>query len=391
MSNFADLGVSSVFSGKLAEKSITVPTKIQRLVIPPFLEGKNIIFRSATGTGKTFAYLIPALQQILSGSQDYKSGPQLLVCAPTLELCSQIKNDIDFLLGGNLKAVLLSGSVNLNRQIDLLKAKPPAVVGNSGRLLMLADMGKLKLGSLNYLVLDEADRLINADSRDDTAALLQIITRQTGKMKAIAPVTAACSATVSAQTGKILGDLFSDAVYLETNEQEILREHIEHWAIFSESRKKTSTLISFLAAVKPKKVLVFCGRSFDAGKMVSVLQRHGTAAAGLYSGMDKKDRKAALDKFRSGRLKVLVSTDLAARGLDIEGISHIAALDVSDNNEVYIHRAGRTGRAGKRGIMVSIGDETDMRRLSLLEKKLGIKIYPKELYGGRLEQPILPS
>ena len=384
MDNFSALGVIPEFAEKLAERRIIRPTDIQRLVMQPLLEEKSVVFRSATGTGKTFAYLVPALQRILAdtGSEKYsfKAGPALLVCAPTFELCSQIKNEADFLLGGKHGVALLIGSADMGRQIDALKKnRPLAVVGNPGRLLMLAKMGKLKLHSLRFVVLDEADRLSAKECVEETRELARLI-------KA-GPVVAACSATVSAKTAESLRPLLDGAELLETDEQEILRERIEHWAIFSEGRRKTQTLISFLAAVKPKKALVFAGRSYDAGKLVTAMQQRGIAADGLFSGINKKDRKEAVDRFRSGKAAVLVSSDLAARGLDIPGISHVIALETGENRDTYIHRAGRTGRAGKRGIMVSIGDEVEMCRLAALEKKLGIVVHPKELYGGRLYKP----
>jgi superfamily II DNA/RNA helicase len=176
-----------------------------------------------------------------------------------------------------------------------------------------------------------------------------------------------------------------DAGFVETEEQEILRERIQHWAIWSEARRKVQTLRSFLAAVQPRKALVFASRSWDAEKIVSQL-RHLSAAA-LYGGMDKISRRNAVTSFRSGKTAVLVSSDLAARGLDIPGISHVIALDVPQDGEIYIHRAGRTGRAGKRGIMVSIGDGDEMRRLAWLEKRLGLTVYPKELCQGQVIAP----
>jgi superfamily II DNA/RNA helicase len=189
--------------------------------------------------------------------------------------------------------------------------------------------------------------------------------------------------------------LFENAEILESDYHEIWRERISHWAIFSERRRKVQTLRSLLAALRSKKsgikVLVFTSKGDEAGKILSQLQFHSIAAAGLFGKSGKKavdsvQRKAALDTFRKGRVEVLVSTDLAARGLDISGITHVVALDVS-GSEVYIHRCGRTGRAGKRGIMITIGDEVQMRRLAELEKKLGIRVEPKELYGGRICVP----
>ena len=378
--SFSDLGVLPAFTERLAERRITRPTAVQSLVIPRLLEGHSLIFRSATGTGKTFAYLIPALQ--MAGAQ---AGPAVLVCAPTMELCSQIRDEAVFLVNGACAVNLLIGSAGMERQIEALKKnKPLAVVGNPGRLLLLAKMGKLALGGLRYLVLDEADRLTAQDCREDMAALAGIIAAKTRNTKL---TVAACSATVSETSAGALGPLLEGAPLVVTDEHEILRERIEHWAVFSESRAKTQTLISFIAAVQPKKMLVFTGRGYEAGKTAAILQGRGIAAVALYSGMDKKLRKEAIDRFRSGKALVLVSSDIAARGLDIPGISHVAALETGDNKDAYIHRAGRTGRAGKRGVMVSIGDETEMRRLALLEKKLGITVNPKELYRGRLFTP----
>jgi len=403
MNDFAGLGVLPELNGRLANKSVSCPTSVQRLVIPKLLENKSAVFRSATGTGKTLAYLLPGLQQLLCDTDTPYQGPQMLVCAPTLELCSQIKDEIDFLLEGKsgINVSLLIGSINLSRQIDSIKkSKPLAVVGNPGRLLLLAKMGKLKFKGLRFLVLDEADRLTSPECREETAALAQLFAAeqkrrssadQTGQISQTgltSLVIAACSATVSVKTRELLSPLLDGAELLETDEQEILRDRISHWAIFSEARQKTQTLVSFIAAAKPKKALVFTGRSNEAEKINSILQHKKIAAAALFGGMDKKGRKEAIDRFRSGKAAVLVCSDLAARGLDIPGISHVIALDVSEDKDAYIHRAGRTGRAGKKGVMVSIGDEVEMRRLAALEKKLGIAVYPKELYGGKVCEPI---
>jgi superfamily II DNA/RNA helicase len=388
--DFEAIGIDPFFAARLGERNIRSLTAIQKKVIPFLLAGGKLVFRSATGTGKTFAYLIPALQRLSSdnsgdSARPYR-GPALLVCAPTYELCSQIKAELDFL--SPVPSLLLIGSVSLNRQIDSLKkGKPLAVAGNPGRLLVLAKMGKLKLGGLRFLVLDEADRMTARESLGETSELLSLIARNAGDGIS----AAACSATVSAKTGELLGSLFAKAEFIESDEQEILRERIEHWAIFSEGRRKVQTLRSLLAAIKTRKAgfkaLIFADRNDEAGKIVSQLQYHHISAAGLSGGMDKKGRKEAIDAFRAGKLNALVSSDLAARGLDIPGLSHVIALDVPPDAEAYIHRAGRTGRAGRRGVMVSIGDETEMRRLAGLEKKLGIMVRPKELYQGKLREP----
>jgi superfamily II DNA/RNA helicase len=415
METFNSLGLLPAFTEKLKERSITAPTGIQRLVIPLLLAGKSVIFRSATGTGKTFAYLLPALQRLLSDTESVDKnprypGPALLICAPTLELCSQIKAEADLL--SPFPAALLIGSVKIDRQIETLKKnKPLTAVGNPGRLLLLAKMGKLKFQNLRFLVLDEADRLTSEEILGQTREMLSLIERDTRRLNVKDDgefsgglCIAACSATVTGKTGVLLGPLFDSAEIIESDEHEILRERIEHWALFSESRKKVQTLRSLLAALKTAKprfkALVFTSRNEEAGKILSALQFHHIPATGLFGKMDRggakkqisrkpasRDRKAALDLFRQGSINVLVSTDLAARGLDISGLTHIIAMDVSADREIYIHRAGRTGRAGRRGVMISIGDEFELRRLASLEKKLAIMVRPKELYMGRICDP----
>lgn len=412
-SSFALLGILPYFSARLGERNIYRPTDIQRKVIPELLTGRPVIFRSATGTGKTFAYLIPLLQRLLTDSTlNGSGGPALLILSPTYELCAQIRDEAEFLLGCEKgkgpetpalgrdfpssfprRVSLLTGSGNISRQIDgLKKDRPLAAVGNPGRILLLSRMGKLKLGNLCSVVFDEGDRLVAEDLRGETLELWEHIARAKKTGKGPGPtgdrglLCAACSATLSAKNQDPLLPLMGNGVKIvETAEQEILRERIQHWAIWSEDRRKIQTLRSFLAAAKPRKALVFVDRSWDAEKIVFNL-RHLSAAA-LYGGMDKNHRRDAINGFRSGKITVLVSSDLAARGLDIPGISHVIALDVPQDGESYIHRAGRTARAGKRGIMVSIGDEDEMRLLTRLEKRLGLTVYPKELYRGRVAVP----
>ncbi|GHU12729.1 DEAD/DEAH box helicase [Spirochaetia bacterium] len=402
--NFEELGIRPELVRILAGRNIRETSEIQTLVIPKLLEfsgsaneAKNILFTSPTGTGKTFAYLLPLLQELFCGNPPdaqtetrREQWPRLVILAPTYELCSQIKKEADFLCGAFLPpekaavhAALLIGSAALSRQIDALKKNRPVIaVGNPARILQLARMKKLSLKGMRCLVFDEGDRLCSDELFAETAELA-----------ALAPEDCrfiACSATFSA---KSRGKLFSaeSGRQWETitqEENDILKKNIEHWAFFAEDRKKISLLRSFIAAVKPKKALVFTAKALQVGNIVSQLQYRHYAAAGLWGGMDKKARKAALDDFRKGSVSALVSSDLAARGLDIEGISHIIALDVIDDEEAYIHRAGRTARAGKRGVMVSIGDEDEMRRLARIEKKLGITVYPKELFGGRVCAPL---
>ena len=437
---FTELGIKAELVQSLAARNIKEPSEIQRLVIPALLAGDrpegsapgtelsdepgadagsdagsaagspHLLFSSPTGTGKTLAYALPLLQRIHrpaeSSAEDFLQGagrgPEIVVLAPTYELASQIKKELDALLPAAFngsrpvpRSELLIGQAPLNRQIDSLKKlKPAAVVGNPARVLQLVRMKKLSFKALRYLVLDEGDRLMADELFPETAELCRL----SGGTSAGAKVPAfsaerrfvACSATFSAKNRERLFSAAPDGRWeiITQKENDILKKNIEHWAFFAEEREKVDLLRSFIAAAKPSKVLVFTSRAGQVGRIVSRLQFRHLAAAGLWGDMDKKDRKAAIDGFRKGNITILVSSDLAARGLDIEGVSHIVALDIPEGEETYIHRAGRTARAGRRGIMASFGDEAELRRLARIEKKLGIAVFPKELYGGRVCTPV---
>jgi superfamily II DNA/RNA helicase len=417
--SFTALGIAPYFIETLAGRDISSPTPVQALVCPRLLAGESIFFSSATGTGKTFAYLIPILQRLFaSASSPCQAGsPRAIIAAPTYELCSQIKAEADFLLeranavrlipenqdspslpaAGPLKAALLIGGGNISRQIDgLRKEKPDIVIGNPGRILQTARLGKLKPTNLEYLVLDEGDRLVSPDMAEETGEFFRFVRAARGGAGKKPPlVVTACSATLSAKTrDRIKGLLDADGQdfpLLESRDRTIIGDRVQHWAIFSEGRKKIDTLRSFFAAAKPRKTLVFTAGTGEAGNILSRLQYHHIAASALSGGMNRSARKQALDDFRKNRVAVLVSSDLAARGLDIDGVSHIIALDVPQNGDAYIHRAGRTGRMGKAGIMLTIGDAEEMRALAKLEKRLGITIYPKELWGGKVTAPQVPT
>jgi superfamily II DNA/RNA helicase len=402
--NFEQLGAASCFINRLETRNIKEATDIQCKVIPRLTAGESVFFTSATGTGKTFAYLLPLLKYLLENERTI-SIPRILILAPTLELCSQISSELDFLLTDSpVRSFLAIGSISLDRQIEnFKKTKPDIVVGNPNRLLLLAQKKILKLNNLYSLVFDEADRLVSDEMINDTSELCSLI-RKFAKTDKI--VLTACSATLNKKCSEKIQSVFfgggeggqkgRGVTFIESEDNEILRDKIEHWAIFSEKRRKDQTLRSLLAAIKTKKsrvkALVFTSKGDEAAMVLSRLQYHHVAAAGLFGKAGKKalsgaDRKEALDLFRSGSVDVLVSTDLAARGLDIPNITHVIALDVPSDSEVYIHRCGRTGRAGSRGIMVTIGDETQMHLLSSLEKKLKIRVMPKELYMGKVCVP----
>lgn len=367
---FSQLSPSLVKS--LAELSITEPTPVQVKVIPDILAGKSLLFQSETGTGKTFAYLLPLISR-LEQTENSAHAVRVLVCAPTFELASQIKEAVRSVT--QMKCSLFIGGSPLKRQIDALKEKPEIVVGNPARLLELIQLKKLKVANLAAAVYDEADRLVKKESFDETAALNKLLPETAQRI--------ACSATLTPAVKKFFAG--TDETVMPP--EDILRKRITHWALYAETRDKIDTLRSLLAAENPQKALIFTSRPDQVENIVSKLLFKKIACAALYAKQDKAERKAALDSFRNGKCRILVTSDVAARGLDIPSITHIIQMDIPDDDDFFVHRAGRTARAGKTGINIVIGDEWEMRKYARLEKKLHIIVYPKVLYNGKITAP----
>ncbi len=387
------LSIHKFFTEKLESRSITEPTKVQETVIPLIFSQKHCFFESETGTGKTLAYILPLLQQsFLKKTDDGQDvslleknrtvvfpNPELIVLSPTLELASQIKNEINIFTP--FKAVLCYGGAPLKRQIESFKDKPFAIVGSSIRLAELIHLKKLKINNVKAIVLDEVDRLFSPEMRDETLSFVRMMPRSAQLI--------ACSATLPESMQKILKrevDNFEtkDFEVALLPKEDVLKSRITHWAFHAESRNKAKVLRSFLAAEKPQKAIVFCSRTDETIYLNETLRHHKVNCAVLTAKTDKVKRKQSLDQFRSGKLPILITSDLAARGLDIVGITHIIQMDLPSNADFFVHRAGRTARAGKSGINAIIGDEYELRNLSKLEKKLGIIINPRDLREGKV-------
>lgn len=357
----------------LTSLGITSPTPVQREVIPHILDGENVLFESETGTGKTFAYLLPLINKL--ETLDDHQRVRIIVVAPTFELASQINSACKSV--SSHKSALMIGGAPLKRQIETLKEKPEIIIGTAARLVELIHLKKLKDEGLMAAVFDETDRLVKKESLEDTSNFRNLLPAGTQII--------ACTATISRQT-KIF---FADAKNIVLPPEDVLRKRITHWAIYAENRDKIETLRKFLAAENPTKALIFTSRADQVENIYNKLTYKKVVCAALHAKTDKQKRKAAIDRFRSGKEKILITSDLAARGLDIPEISHIIQMDFPQDEDFFIHRSGRTARAGKTGINVVIGDEWEMRHFAQLEKKLGITVYPKEIRAGKVVSPVL--
>lgn len=389
MNTFTNLGLTPALQAILAEKHISEPTTVQQQAIPLLLQAEEktrlICIESETGTGKTLAFLLPVIQKRDTSCVQ----PQILIAAPTKELASQLKTEAEYIAqrcDPPFKTALLIGDAPLKRQIETLKAKPLIVCGTPGRLLELIRLNKLKINNLHAVILDETDRMLAPEMRDD----IQELTAVTARCSDII----CCSATMKQSYIDIIARFTAinneprKMVKLSLPTEDVLRKRITHWAFFAEQRDKIPLLLSFIHAEQPGKALIFTAEAGQVANIVSRLQyKHVNGVAGLHSRMEKQERKQTIDSFRSGKTRILVTSDLTARGLDIPDVTHIIQMDVPSNDDFFVHRAGRTARAGRCGINAVIGTGYEMRLLSKIEKALKIVVYPKIIYDGKISTP----
>ena len=363
--------LSETVTEKLKVLNITEPTAVQDKIIPMIFEHKNVLFQSETGTGKTFAYLLPLIERLERDTD--RTSVKIVITAPTFELASQINLAAKTIT--ERKTALFIGGAPLKRQIDMIKEKPQIVIGTPARLVELINLKKLKDSNAQAIIFDETDRMVKKELIEPTSALRDLMPENIQVI--------ACSATINSQVSKF----FTETESVVMPQEDVLKKRITHWAIYAEYRDKIDTLRKFLAAENPGKALVFTSRADQVENIYQKLRFKKVDCMSLHAKADKQMRKAAIDRFRSGKCRILITSDLSARGLDIANVTHVIQMDLPHDEDFFVHRAGRTARAGKSGINVVIGDEYEMHKFSLLEKKLGICVYPKEIVNGKIVAP----
>lgn len=373
---WTSLGVRPSLAGRLEEAGLTEPAPVQAAAIPVMLEGRDVCVRSHTGSGKTLAYLLPALQRI----ETDKPELQALVMAPTQELAMQIVREAERFGGPEgVRVQQLIGGASVSRQIDGLKRKPHLAVGTPGRLHELLKMRKLKLHGTKLVVLDEADQMFALGSTKELEAVLDAVSgdRQ----------LAFFSATLPPETSALAERLMREPVRIDPAPESRLPGSIRHYAVRAERRAQFDTAKRLLHALRPSSALIFFDQTDQIAHWEARLRYEGFAAGALYGDADKLTRSQTLDRLRDGRLRIVLTTDVAARGIDIPELELVVSLGVPTDAERYIHRAGRTGRMGREGTVVSLVDPRDWPRVGKLMRKLGIAIEERKLYGGQLIDP----
>lgn len=351
---------------------ITEPMPVQEASYPLIAAGKNVVLQSRTGSGKTLAYLLPFLAKMTPG----ESGNRLLVVAPTQELAVQIANIIRAINGkleGGYSIALCGGGANINHQIDKLKGRPAIIVGTPGRLLELFDRRKINGQTIEAVIFDEVDAII----AQEKGSLMKHIQKKLLKSVQVVAV----SASISMEAQQLLRGAIENAEFLIANEEAALNPNIGHFILRCEARKKFDNLRRAIAAMDGK-TLVFINGDDEITHLQDRLAYHHTEAWALSADMKKLDRQHALESFRKCVQGVLISSDLSARGLDIDDIDQVINMDFPHDPLTYVHRVGRTGRGNAEGAALSFVSDSDEAAIRIYKRDLGVEFTEVHFAGG---------
>ena len=375
---FEKLGLKPQLIEGLKKQGITVPTVIQASTIQPALENKDIIGQSPTGSGKTLAFLLPIFQRLDAGKREM----QAIILAPTHELVIQIEKQAKLLAESSGLAVTstaIIGEVNITRQIEKLREKPNIIVGSAGRVLELIKKRKINAQTVRTIVIDEGDRMLDEHNLATVKDVIKTTLRDRQLML--------FSATISEKTLKTAGELMKDPQVIRIEDEGRISPNIDHMYMVAEQRDKIEVLRKLAASIKPERAIVFINKSAELQLVTAKLKYHHLSAFDISGSATKEERKKALEGFRKGDIKLLVASDIAARGLDIKGVTHIFNLDLPEDSKGYLHRVGRTGRMEEAGTAISIVTEKEVPFIRKCERELKIKISEKIITRGIITDP----
>lgn len=360
---FKDLGIIEPILKALQSEGYTVPTPIQKQAIPILLKGKDLLGVAQTGTGKTAAFAIPILQQLYQAKTDQKMGRGIkaLIVTPTRELAIQIGES--FKVYGQytgIRNTVIFGGVKQGKQTQALQRGVEILIATPGRLLDLMNQGFVSLRDIEFAVLDEADQMLDMGFIHD---IKKIIAKLPAKRQSLF-FSATMPKDIVALSRKILGDFEQVTVKPE----QTTAEKVEQGVYFVSKKNKPKLLVHMLAEKPTDSVLVFSRTKHGANKIVKVLDKADIRSAAIHGNKSQTARQKALGDFKDGKLKVLIATDIAARGIDVEELSLVVNYDLPNVPETYVHRIGRTGRASASGIAVSFCDKEERPYLSDIEK-----------------------
>ena len=374
--SFENLGLSAALLRAVAEQGYTEPTPIQARVIPVVLEGKDVMAGAQTGTGKTAGFTLPMLQRLSAnaGPPSGKRAVRALILTPTRELAAQVAESVR--LYGQflpLRSAVIFGGVSINPQIDALRRGVDIVIGTPGRLLDHAQQRTLDLRQVETFVLDEADRMLDMGFLPDIRRVIALLPQKRQNLL--------FSATFPDDIRSLANKMLQSPVSVEVGQRNASPTQIEQAVYFVDKGQKRGVLSWLIGSGNWRQVLVFTRTKHGANRLAEQLEQDGLSAAAIHGNKSQGARTKALADFKQGAVRVLVATDIAARGLDIDQLPHVVNYELPEVPEHYVHRIGRTGRAGNEGLAVSLVANDERPLLKFIERLLGHQLPQRSLAG----------
>lgn len=378
---FTDLGLSEPLLKAVAGQGYEIPTPIQAEAIPAVLKGRDVMAAAQTGTGKTAGFTLPILHRLSSRSVTDRSGGERgrrpvrsLIITPTRELAAQVEESVKT-YGGHLplRTAVVFGGVNIKPQINKLRHGVDILVATPGRLLDLYGQGAVRFDSLEVLVLDEADRMLDMGFIHDIRKILAILPRRRQNLM--------FSATFSEEIRELARGLVNDPVEISVSPRNTTVDTVTQWVYPVDKDRKTDLLIHLINEQQWYQALVFSRTKHGANRLAQKLDKSGIQAMAIHGNKSQNARTRALADFKSGKTQILVATDIAARGLDIDQLPHVVNFDLPNVPEDYVHRIGRTGRAGKEGEAYSLVCAEESRMLRDIEKLIRKSVERRTIAG----------
>jgi ATP-dependent RNA helicase DeaD len=364
LSDFLSLGISKAITNQLHQYGVSIPTPVQEKAIPLVMKGQDIIAQAQTGTGKTFAFILPILEKVDSDA----THVQALIVTPTRELALQITDEIEKLIAGmdGVDVLAVYGGQDVAKQLKKLKKNPQIVVGTPGRLLDHIRRETVHLSEVSFLVLDEADQMLHIGFLNE----VEDIIRETPASRQ----TMLFSATISPEIRNLAKKYMREPEYIQVKKTQGPADNVEQIAIQTTDRAKQATLIELIETQRPFLAVIFCRTKRRVSKLYDALKYSGFSCDELHGDLSQAKRERVMKRFRDAEIQLLIATDVAARGLDVEGVTHVFNYDIPLDAESFIHRIGRTGRAGLTGLAITLYSADDRPTLEMIEKELNITI-----------------
>lgn len=381
MSNFQSLGLSKNLLLAVEKEGYTNPTPVQALSIPPLIKGRDVLGVAQTGTGKTAAFALPVLHRLSEKSIHGRRQIRGLVLSPTRELAAQIGERFSaYSEHVDIRHKVIFGGVNQNPQVKALQKGLDLLVATPGRLLDLIGQGHIDLQHVEFFVLDEADQMLDMGFIRDIKKILDLLPRRRQNLL--------FSATMPKSIADLAGSFLNDAVKVDVSPKEVTVDRIAQKIMFVRKSDKRRLLVEIIKREKVGKAIVFTRTKHGANRLVKQLGQSRIEAAAIHGNKSQSARTKALESFKSGKTNVLVATDIASRGIDVDNITHVFNYDLPNEPESYVHRIGRTARAGKSGVAYGFCDDTESGYLVGIQQLIGFEIDVDESHDYHFKRAI---